>query len=62
MLSTKSGGRLSPWARTVYTPCDHINLGDYPSLERGYPSNHVGSVGYRLGTGPDLLPYLFYLP
>jgi hypothetical protein len=24
-----------------------------------YPSNHVGVVGYRLGTGPDLLPYKY---
>jgi hypothetical protein len=24
---------------------------------RGYPSNHVGVVGYLLGKGPDLLPY-----
>jgi hypothetical protein len=26
---------------------------------RGYPSNHVGVVGYHLGIGPDLLPYKY---
>jgi hypothetical protein len=25
----------------------------------GYPSNHVGSVGYHLGTGPDLPLYIY---
>lgn len=28
-------------------------------LVRDYPSNHVRSVGYRLGTGPDLLRYKY---
>jgi hypothetical protein len=28
MLSTKSGGRSGPWARTVRAPRDQINLGD----------------------------------
>jgi hypothetical protein len=37
-------------------PRDQINSGDYPYLVRGYPSNHVGVVGYLLGTGSDLLP------
>jgi hypothetical protein len=40
-------------------PHDQINSGDYPYLVRGYPSNHVGVVGYLLGTGPDLLPYKY---
>jgi hypothetical protein len=26
---------------------------------RAYPSNHVGVVGYLLGTGLDLLPYKY---
>jgi hypothetical protein len=26
---------------------------------RGYASNHVGVVGYLLGTGLDLLPYKY---
>jgi hypothetical protein len=26
---------------------------------RGYPSNHVIFVGYRLGTGPNLLRYKY---
>jgi hypothetical protein len=34
-------------------------VGDYPYLVCGYPSNHVGVVGYLLGTGPDLLPYKY---
>jgi hypothetical protein len=37
-------------------PRDLINSGDYPYLVRGYPSNHVGVVGYLLETDPDLLP------
>jgi hypothetical protein len=28
-------------------------------LMRGYPSNHVRSIDYRLGTFPDLLPYKY---
>jgi hypothetical protein len=35
-------------------PRDQINLGDYPYLMCGYPSNHVGFVSYHLGTGPPL--------
>jgi hypothetical protein len=38
-------------------PRDKINSGDYTYLVRGYLSNHVEYVSYRLGTGPDLLPY-----
>jgi hypothetical protein len=26
---------------------------------RGYPSNHMGSISYRLGIGQDLLPYKY---
>jgi hypothetical protein len=40
-------------------PRDQINSGNYPYLVRGYPSNHVGVVGYLLGIGPDLLPYKY---
>jgi hypothetical protein len=40
-------------------PHDQINLGDYPYLVHDYLSNHVGCVGYRLGIGPDLLPYKY---
>ena len=40
------------------TPRDQIDSGDYPYLVRGYPFNHVGSVGYCLGTGPNL-PYIY---
>jgi hypothetical protein len=39
-------------------PCDQINSSDYPYLVCGYPSNHVGFIWYRLGTGPDL-PYIY---
>jgi hypothetical protein len=56
MLSIKSGGRSSPWARTVRAPHDQINSGDYPYLMCGYPSNHVGFVSYRLH--PDLPLYI----
>jgi hypothetical protein len=38
-------------------PYDQIDSSDYSYLVRGYPSNHVGSVGYRLGTGPN--PYIY---
>jgi hypothetical protein len=58
LLSTKSSGRSGPWAQTVRVPRDQINFGDYPYLMRGYPSNHVEFVNYRLGTGPDL-PYIY---
>jgi hypothetical protein len=57
VLSTKSDEWSDPWAQTVRSPRDQNNSDDYPYLVRGYPSNHVGSIGYRLGTGPDLLPY-----
>jgi hypothetical protein len=40
-------------------PRDWINSDDFPYLVRGYPSNHVGVVGYLLGIGPDLLPYKY---
>jgi hypothetical protein len=33
-------------------------LSDYPYLVRGYPSNHMGFVGYRLGTSLDLPLYI----
>jgi hypothetical protein len=33
---------------------DQINSSDYPYLVHGYPSNHMGFVSYRLGTGLDL--------
>jgi hypothetical protein len=39
-------------------PRDQIVLGDYPYLMCGYPSNHVGYVGYRLRMGLDL-PYIY---
>jgi hypothetical protein len=39
-------------------PRDQIDSGDYPYLMRGYLSNHVGFVGYRLGTDRDL-PYIY---
>jgi hypothetical protein len=39
-------------------PHDQIDSDDYLYLMRGYPSNHMGSVSYRLGTGPDL-PYIY---
>jgi hypothetical protein len=38
---------------------DEINSGDYPYLMCGYLYNHVGSAGYRLETGLDLLPYKY---
>jgi hypothetical protein len=37
---------------------DQINLGDYPYLVRGYPSNHVGFVSYRLEMGPGFPLYI----
>jgi hypothetical protein len=40
------------------TPHNQINSGDYPYLVRGYPSNRVEFVSYRIGTGPDS-PYLY---
>jgi hypothetical protein len=40
-------------------PCNQVNLGDYPYLVRGYPSNHVGSVSYRLEMGPDFPLYIW---
>jgi hypothetical protein len=40
------------------TKSGKIESGDCPYLVHGYPSNHVGSVGYRLGTGP-YLPYIY---
>ena len=45
--------------RTDHAPHDHINLDDYPYLIRGYPFNHVGSIGYRLETGSDPIPYKY---
>jgi hypothetical protein len=33
-------------------------VADGPYLVRGYLSNHVGFVGYRLGMGSDL-PYIY---
>jgi hypothetical protein len=39
-------------------PLDQINSYDYSYLVCGYPSNHVGSTGYRLGTGLDLPLYI----
>ena len=44
VLNTKSGRQSAP--RDQYLVC-------------GYPSNHVGVVGYLLGKGPDLLPYKY---
>jgi hypothetical protein len=38
---------------------DQINSGDYPYLMRDYPSNHVRFVSYCLGTGSDLLLYIY---
>jgi hypothetical protein len=49
-LNTKSGGLDHP------RPCDQIDSDDYPYLVRGYPSNHVGFVGYRLEISPYLPP------
>jgi hypothetical protein len=40
-------------------PAIRFNSGDYHYLVCGYPSNHMGVVGYLLGTGPDLLPYKY---
>jgi hypothetical protein len=51
MLNTKSGDGL---ARSS----DQIDSSDYPYLVCGYLPNHVGSVGYHLGTGSDLLLYV----
>jgi hypothetical protein len=34
-----------------------VDSGDYPYLGRGYPSNNVVSVSYRLGTYIDLPLY-----
>jgi hypothetical protein len=53
VLNTKSGERSSSRA-----PRDQIDSGDYPYLVRGYPSNHVRSVGYCLGTTLDLPLYI----
>jgi hypothetical protein len=41
-------------------PCPHnqIDSGDNPYLVCGYPSNHIGFVGYHLGTSPDLPVYI----
>jgi hypothetical protein len=39
-------------------PRDQINSDDHLYLVRGYPSNYVGIVSYRLGTGADL-PYIY---
>jgi hypothetical protein len=55
VLNTKSGDGLV--LRPGLRPHDQIDLGNYPYLVRGYPSNHVGSVGYRLGTSPNLHIY-----
>jgi hypothetical protein len=32
----------------------YINSGDYSYFVRGYSSNHVRFISYRLGTGPDI--------
>jgi hypothetical protein len=50
---------VRPYGSDGLRPRDQINLGDYPYLVRGYPSNHVEVVGYLLGTGPNLLPYKY---
>jgi hypothetical protein len=50
VLNTKSGGLDRP------RPCDQIDSDDYPYLMCGYPSNHVGFIGYRLEISPDLPP------
>jgi hypothetical protein len=39
-------------------PRDQINSNDYSYLMRGYSSNHVRFVSYRLGMGLDF-PYMY---
>ena len=53
MLSTKSGGQSGPRTETVRDPAIRLTR---VIIVHGYPSNHVGFVSYRLGTGPYLPP------
>jgi hypothetical protein len=54
----QKGRTVWPYDPDGSCPHDQIDSGYYPYLVCGYPSNHVGSIGYRLGTGPNL-PYLY---
>jgi hypothetical protein len=51
--------RLSLITKTPLRGLDDSHSDDHPYLVCGYPSNHVGSVGYRLGTCPYLIPYKY---
>jgi hypothetical protein len=50
------------WRTDGPRPHDQIDSGDYPYLVRGYLSNHVGYVSYRLGMSSDQLLSLSFMP
>jgi hypothetical protein len=55
--NTTSGGGLV-LGLEQFVPHGQIGSGGYPYLVHGYPPNHVGFIGYRLGMGLDL-PYIY---
>jgi hypothetical protein len=52
-------GRPGQVNRMVREPRDHINSCDHPYHVCAYPSNHMRSVGSRLGIDPDIFFYKY---